>query len=222
MRCVGISKQYLGLDLDVISNESNQNLGLNVAALGMMTAEDVVIERMSVSDIPQVAEMVRRGIGAYEEAGTVLASTFRRLENLATSYDGPGSTYIVARDKRPNDAVNTGTTGNGSGSSAGRVIGGAGIGPLHGLSPLEGLGEIRDLVVSPDWRGHGIGARLLKRCLEDSKRLGYQRLYLETTPQMEQARKLFIRYGFRPVTTGAAKVGQSEAMPCYYILESLA
>ena len=101
MRCVGISKQYLGLDLNVISNESNQNLGLNVAALGMMTAEDVVIERMSTSDIPQVAEMVRRGIGAYEEAGTVLASTFRRLENLATSYDGPGSTYIVARDKRP-------------------------------------------------------------------------------------------------------------------------
>jgi hypothetical protein len=40
--------------------------------------------------------------------------------------------------------------------------------------------------------------------------------------RMEQARKLFIRYGFRPVTTGAAKVGQSEAMPCYYILESLA
>ena len=200
----------------MISNESNQNLGLNVAALGMMTAEDVVIEPMNSSDIPQVAEMVRRGLGAYEEAGTVLASTFRRLENLATSYDGPGSTYIVARDKRPVGTV------NGGGSSAGGVIGGAGIGPLHGLSPLEGLGEIRDLVVSPDWRGHGIGARLLKRCLEDSKRLGYQRLYLETTPQMEQARKLFIRYGFRPVTTGAAKVGQSEAMPCYYILESLA
>ena len=189
----------------MIQNESNQNIGLNVAALGMMTIDDVVIEPMNSSDMSAVAEMVRRGIGSYEEAGTVLASTFRRLEKFDSIYNDSCSTYIVARDKRLD----------------GLVIGGAGLGPLHGLSPLEGLGEIRDLVVNPEWRGNGIGARLLKRCLEESKRLGYQRLYLETTPQMEQARKLFIRYGFRPVTTGLQKVVQTEAMPCYYILETL-
>jgi putative acetyltransferase len=191
--------------LSVIQNDASQNNGLNVAALGMMTVEDVVIEPMNLDDKTAVTHMVRRGIGSYEEAGTVLASTFRRLDNFQPTYNEPGSTFIVARDKR----------------LGGLIIGGAGIGPLHGLSPLEGLGEIRDLVVLPEWRGNGIGARLLKRCLEESKRFGYQRLYLETTPQMEQARKLFIRYGFRPVTTGLQKVAPSEVMPCYYILESL-
>jgi putative acetyltransferase len=189
----------------VIQNDANHNPGLNVAALGMMTAEDIVIEPINQVDVPAASELVRQGIGAYEEAGTVLASTFRRLDKFGSVYEAPGSTYIIAKDKRIH----------------GTIIGGAGIGPLHGLSPAEGLGEIRDLVVNPEWRGHGIGARLLKRCLDDAKKLGYQRLYLEATPQMEQARKLFMRYGFRPVTTGAAKVGQGNTMPCYYILETL-
>lgn len=190
----------------MIQNDSSLNPGLNVAALGMMSAEDVVINTMVTEDRESVTEMIRKGIGAYDEAGTVLASTFRRLENVSAVYESPGSIYIVARDK----------------GNQGTIIGGAGLGPLHGLSPMEGLGEIRDLVVDPSWRGHGIGARLIKRSLDEAKRLGYQRLYLETTPQMEQARKLFIRYGFRPVTTGSPKVGQTgDTMPCYYILENL-
>lgn len=190
----------------MIQNNSTLNPGLNVAALGMMSAEDVVINPMVKEDQAAVTDIIRGGIGAYDEAGTVLASTFRRLEDVFSVYDAPGSIYIVARDK----------------GNHGMIIGGAGLGPLHGLSPSEGLGEIRDLVVNPQWRGHGIGARLIKRSLDEAKRLGYQRLYLETTPQMEQARKLFIRYGFRPVTTGSPKVGQTgDTMPCYYILESL-
>jgi putative acetyltransferase len=198
------------LELNVIASNSNETTGLNVSSLGLMTAEDVVLSTMADSEQELVGEMIRKGIGAYEEAGTVLASTFRRLDRLKSVYEAPGSIYIVARDKRSLPE-----------SPSGTVIGGAGLGPLHGLSPAEGLGEIRDLVVRPEWRGHGVGARLLKRCLEESRRLGYQRLYLEATPQMEQAQKLFIRYGFRPVTTGSSKVSPGEAMPCYYILESL-
>lgn len=206
----------------MIANEPHTHQGLNVAGLGLMTAEDVVLAAMSDADTDTVKDMIRQGIGAFEEAGTVLASTFRRLDRFAAVYDAPGSIYVIAKDQRsaqtPVDAqahapkdVPTFT----------RVVGGAGLGPLHGLSPSEGVGEIRDLVVRPEWRGHGIGARLLKRCIDEAKRLGYQRLYLETTPHMEQAQKLFIRYGFRPVTTGSSKVGSSETMPCYYILESL-
>ncbi len=92
---------------------------------------------------------------------------------------------------------------------------------MQGLSPGEGLGEIRDLMVEEAFRGHGIGGRLLKRCLAEALRIGYERLYLETTPQMEHAQKLFLRYGFRPVTTGASKIGKSDDMPCYYLMESL-
>lgn len=177
---------------------------LNVSQLGSSMPSDVIIEEMNASDVPAVREMIRRNLGDYEEAGTVLASTFRRLEQLELMYTTPGSVFLVAREQ-----------GNGM------CVGGAGIGPLQGLSPAEGLGEIRDMVVEPLFRGLGIGARLLKRCLNEAKRIGYERLYLETTPQMEHAQKLFIRNGFRPVTTGANRLSKAEIMPCYYLLENL-
>lgn len=177
---------------------------LNVSQLGASTPSDIIIEEMHPRDSVQVTEMIRRNIGTYDEAGTVVASTYRRLSHFETLYQESGSIFIVARDRL-----------------SGRCIGGAGIGPLQGLSPVEGLGEIRDLVVEDSFRGHGIGARLLKRCLSEAQRIGYDRLYLETTPQMEHAQKLFIRNGFRPVTTGAAKLTKSDAMPCYYLMENL-
>lgn len=177
---------------------------LNVSQLGSSTPSDVIIEEMNLQDVPAVREMIRRNLAAYDEAGTVLASTFRRLEQLESIYTVPGSVFMVAREQ-----------------AHGVCVGGAGIGPLQGLSPAEGLGEIRDLVVEPLFRGHSIGARLLKRCLSEAKRIGYERLYLETTPQMEHAQKLFIRNGFRPVTTGSNRLGKTEIMPCYYLLENL-
>lgn len=177
---------------------------LNVSQLGSSMPSDVIIEEMNAEDVAAVREMIRRNLGDYDEAGTVLASTFRRLEQLASVYTTPGSVFMVAREQ-----------GNGA------YVGGAGIGPLQGLSPAEGLGEIRDLVVEPLYRGFGIGARLLKRCLDEAKRIGYERLYLETTPQMEHAQKLFIRNGFRPVTTGASRLSKTDIMPCYYLLENL-
>lgn len=172
--------------------------------LGAATPSDIIIEEIQTGDIVPVSEMIRRNIGAYEEAGTVVASTYRRLTQFEKLYKEPGGLFMVARDRL-----------------SGRCVGGAGIGPLQGLSPAEGLGEIRDLVVEETYRGQGIGAKLLKRCLAEARQIGYDRLYLETTPQMEHAQKLFNRNGFRPVTTGAAKLTKAEVMPCYYLLENL-
>lgn len=177
---------------------------LNVSQLGANTPSDIIIEEITPHDAVPVSEMIRRNIGAYEEAGTVVASTNRRLTKFESIYKESGSVFIVARDRL-----------------SGQCVGGAGIGPLQGLAPSEGLGEIRDLFVEPDFRGHGIGARLLKRCLNEARQIGYDRLYLETTPQMEHAQKLFIRNGFRPVTTGTSKLVKSDSMPCYYLMENL-
>jgi len=167
--------------------------------------EDVLIDGLSPADERAACDLIRRNLSGYEEAGSVLAATFRRLENFHGIYSAPGCRYLIARDM----------------SRGGEIIGGAGIGPLHGLSPTEGLGEVRDLVLEKSYRGRGLGTRVLKRCLDEARRLGYQRLYLETTPQMENAQKLFLRFGFRPVTQGAQKLGKGDPLPCYFILEDL-
>ena len=160
-------------------------------------------------DYAEVTGLIRRNLINYEEAGNVLASTFRRLDCLATTYGDPASsTFLIARD------VN----------ADGLVVGGAGLGPLHGLSPLDGMGEVRDLVVDREYRGRGIGAKLLKRCVEQARFFGYQRLYLETTPQMEKAQKLFVRFGFRPITHAqghGVPIDAQGDIPCYFILDDL-
>lgn len=174
----------------------------------VMYADDVLIETLTPESEDEVIELIRSTLRDYEEAGSVLASTFRRVDDLTGVYSKEGARYFVAKDMK----------------RGGVCVGGAGIGSLHGLPPSEGLGEVRDLVVAENYRGHGLGTRLLKRCIEEGQRLNYKRLYLETTPQMQKAQKLFVRFGFRPVTQAQSepqKPSEEETLPCYYILEDL-
>lgn len=171
-----------------------------------MTSDDVLIETITPETAPLLKDLIGRNLQGYDEAGSVLAATFRRLADLMRVYQAEGARFFVLKDM----------------TDGARIIGGAGIGALHGLPPSEGLGEVRDLVLEEVYRGKGLGARLLKRCVDEAKALGYKRLYLETTPQMENAQKLFLRFGFRPVTQAAhmdLRGGQS--VPCYFILENL-
>ena len=172
-----------------------------------MILDDVIIERMQPGEDGEVQSLIRRNLSGYDEAGTVIASTFRRLKSLNDVYGSEGARYFVLRGERH-----------------GQIIGGAGIGSLHGLSPAEGLGEVRDLVLDKEFRGQGHGTRILKRCVEEARALGYRRLYLETTPEMEKAQKLFLRFGFRPVIQ--AQIGETNGtpskVPSYFILDDLA
>jgi putative acetyltransferase len=179
---------------------------LSIQQIVMSNPSDIIIDTMNEQDADPIRDMIQRNLSPYSEAGNVLASTQRRLEKFTSVYNPTqGGLYLVAR------------LGPG-----GTPIGGAGIGPLQGLSPAERLGEIRDLVVDEAYRSQGIGARLLKRCLKEAKNMGYERLYLETTGQMEHAQKLFVRNGFRPVTTGSNRLNTpQETMPCYYLMENL-
>ena len=169
--------------------------------------EHIVIERLSSTSSPFIVELIQRNLEPFEESGNVLAATFRRLENLDEVYGKEGACFFVARDSRVEPAG---------------YIGGVGLGPLHGLPASEGFGEIRDLVLEKSYRGHGIGAKLLEMGIDKAISIGYEKLYLETVPNMVTARRLFQRFGFRPVTS---KLKNTLAPPpaggidCYYLLE---
>lgn len=70
---------------------------------------------------------------------------------------------------------------------AGSVVG------VVGLEYENGVGWLRSLVVSPDERGRGIGARLYAEMLQCAKLSGVRHLYLVTTT----AEGFFRRRGFR-------------------------
>lgn len=79
---------------------------------------------------------------------------------------------------------------------AGRIVGVAGL-EVHGRD-----GVLRSVVVRPDLRGRGLGARLTRWVLDSAREIGLRRLYLLTTT----AEDYFPRYGFR-------RIDRSEAPP---------
>lgn len=170
-----------------------------------MVEQTIQFQHLDPNDEQDMCDIIRRNLSVFEEVGSVLAATYRRLDGLYGNYLGEGLRFIAAKNTEQN-----------------QLVGGAGIGPLAGLPLSEGYGEIRDLVIEPDYRGQGLGARLLKTCIATAKEFGYKRLYLKTTPQMQNAQRLFERFGFRAVTHGAGeKMEPKTGLPCYYLLEDL-
>lgn len=170
-----------------------------------LMVEDIQIEPFDPKDEEKIAEIIRRNLETFQDSDSVLSATFRRLNSLSEIYLQEGCKLIVARNKKTN-----------------QLVGCAGLGPLHGLPISEGVGEIRDMVVEENLRGLGLGSKLLHRCIAEAKKIGYKRLYLETSQKMIHARKLFLRTGFRPVTANTSiSEEMASSLPCYFLLEDL-
>lgn len=66
---------------------------------------------------------------------------------------------------------------------------------IVGCSKLKA--QLRWFFVHPDYRGHGIGGKLLKEGLQFSKRRRYRTVFLWTTSELDAARHLYIDSGFK-------------------------
>ena len=148
-----------------------------------------------------VVTIIRHNLDSFEEAGSVLAASFRRLGNFFETYALDGSIYLVIIETK-----------------SGAPIGGAGIGPMAGLPLSEAIGEIRELVIDSRYRKQGLGSKLLLECIKQAQKFKYKRLYLETTKQMEHAQRLFQRFGFVPIEQKNLQASGSHP-PCYYMRE---
>jgi amino-acid N-acetyltransferase len=71
-------------------------------------------------------------------------------------------------------------------------------GPIQGIAALhifwEDLGEIRSVVVLPEFQKQGIGSLLVDSCLEEARNLGLKQVFV-LTAQLD----FFQRLGFREV-----------------------
>ena len=79
-------------------------------------------------------------------------------------------------------------------SASGGVVG------VCGLEKYDGFGLLRTLGVAPDYRGSGLGRRLVEMTLARGRAEGVRTIFLPTTT----AREFFARRGFDEAPRGAA------------------
>ena len=63
----------------------------------------------------------------------------------------------------------------------------------------EAIGEIKRMWVHEDWRGAGLGTRILRRLESEAAALGYEVVRLDTNRTLTEALAMYSRAGYREI-----------------------
>jgi putative acetyltransferase len=77
----------------------------------------------------------------------------------------------------------------------GKIVGGGGIAHTEGLP--ENIVELARVYILPEARGKGIGKAIIEYCEATAKAMGYQKIYLETMPELKIAVPLYEKLGYQ-------------------------
>ncbi len=94
-------------------------------------------------------------------------------------------------------------------------MGGRNVGCVFVVRETDEVAKLRLLLVEPDARGVGLGARLVQECVRFARNRGYQKLVLWTNGVLRSARRIYEEQGFKLVeeeqhhSFGADLVGQN-------------
>jgi putative acetyltransferase len=136
----------------------------------------MLIREIKKEDNQQIAAVIRDVFISdnFPKKGTAFADI--QLDLMFEAYDKPRATYFVVENE-------------------GKVVGGAGISQLESSS--ENIFELQKMYFLEEVRGKGIGFKMIQICLQEGIKLGYEKCYLETLPEMLAAQHLYKKAGFK-------------------------
>lgn len=76
-----------------------------------------------------------------------------------------------------------------------KILGGCGIYPTYGLP--ENCVELVKLYLSKELRGKGLGKKLMQLSMEKAKEFGFNQIYLESMPELNNAVGLYEKMGYQ-------------------------
>ena len=145
-----------------------------------MTKEAITYRQVQPADNPTLKFLVQDGLKSNGLAIPGTAYFDPNLDDLCGYYMGlPGKrNYFVAVNPE------------------GRVVGGCGVDVFEGL---ENTAELQKLYVAPDHHGYGIATHLIAMVEEEARRLGYDRIYIETHSNLQDALRLYEKLGYTSI-----------------------
>lgn len=138
----------------------------------------IQIRPIEQKDNIDIARIIR---GALEEFGANKPGTVYfdpSTDALFELFHTPGSNYFIATIDE-------------------KVVGGAGIFPTENLP--HGTCELVKLYLHKDARGTGLGKKLLNIAMQWAKEFGYEKVYLESMPELSKAVTIYENVGFKRI-----------------------
>lgn len=161
-----------------------------------MAVKKLEIREIEVRDNAEIQALIKQVLEEYGDAKPGTAYFDPELGSLAQFY--------AAKTCRKYWVV----------TAAGRVVGGCGVAEFD----TQGTAELQKLYFLPEFRGLGLGKRLVNLCEEFARQAGFKSLYLETLSNMHEAVGLYQHLGFEPRSHPR---GETEHPTCDIWLEKL-
>lgn len=87
------------------------------------------------------------------------------------------------------------------------IAGGAGFFPTEGLP--ETMCELVKMYVAEKFRGKGYGQILLEKCMQEAGKAGYEKMYLESLPELVNAIGMYEKNGFHFIERSMGNSGHN-------------
>jgi putative acetyltransferase len=148
----------------------------------------MLIRKIATDDNAALAEIIRNSLKEFNAAkpGTVyFDETTDHLSDVFTIKD---SAYFVLEFE-------------------GEIAGGGGFYPTEGLPATTC--ELVKMYLAKEYRGKGWGNLLLQKCMDEAKKQGYQKMYLESMPELVNAIAMYKKNGFKPILQSLGNSGHT-------------
>ncbi len=199
---VGLADQQVKQALENLSEQQQetviQGLKLYAGALRKSRLQaPYQLRPIRKQDNVQVTRIIREVLTEFQAVGAGYSIEDPEVEDMYGSYRNRRSCfYVIELDEK--------------------VVGCGGIAPLSGGD--EFTCELRKMFFLPATRGLGLGRRLLRLLLDEARKRGYQRCYLETLDRMWGANELYRKNGFQLLQQPLGKTGHCRC-DRWYLLE---